>query len=158
MHTDLKSFSVLDNFFVNKSMLDRVEDAAPIHCVTNQSRHSPIMMKVLLPALVQRRARTEDCSRPKRPAWYKASEEDKNRFTAKVNEKLKHIEAPASILCEDVNCTHSGHTDERDSYVIDLLTAIVEVSHQTIPLSKGSDAGGKGTRLHRGLPGWKKKG
>ena len=34
VHTDLKSFSILDNFYVNKDFLDMVEDAGPVHCVT----------------------------------------------------------------------------------------------------------------------------
>ena len=46
IHTDLKSTSVLDNFFLSERLLEHVEDAGPIHLGDNLSRHSPIMMKI----------------------------------------------------------------------------------------------------------------
>ena len=48
LHTDMKSTSILDNFFVSQQLLDLVVDAGPIHLGDNRSRHSPIMMKVRL--------------------------------------------------------------------------------------------------------------
>ena len=46
IHTDLKSTSVLDNFFLSERLLEHVEDAGPIYLGDNLSRHGPIMMKI----------------------------------------------------------------------------------------------------------------
>ena len=46
IHTDLKSTSVLDNFFMNESLLEKVLDAGAVHLGDNPSRHSPIMLKL----------------------------------------------------------------------------------------------------------------
>ena len=49
IHTDMKSMSCIDHFFVNEDLLNRVEDTGVIHLGDNLSRHSPIMMSVRLP-------------------------------------------------------------------------------------------------------------
>ena len=49
VHTDMKSLSTIDHFFVNQRLLDRIKDAGPIHLGDNLSRHSPIMVKIELP-------------------------------------------------------------------------------------------------------------
>ena len=46
VHTDLKSFSILDNFYMNDSLLDQVEDAGALDIGSNLSLHSPIMIKI----------------------------------------------------------------------------------------------------------------
>ena len=77
LHTDLKSSSVLDHFIVNQRLLENIEDAGPIHLGDNLSRHSPIMMKLKLPA-VPMRPKQPEASRTRRPAWYKATVEQKD--------------------------------------------------------------------------------
>ena len=77
MHTDNKSTSILDNFFVNRRLLDCIVDAGPVHLGDNRSRHSPIMIKIEIgnmPAVVKQ----PSLPRPSRPAWYKAKDEQKN--------------------------------------------------------------------------------
>ena len=46
IHTDMKSTYILDNFFMNERLLDKVEDAGVLHFGDNRSRHSPIMLKL----------------------------------------------------------------------------------------------------------------
>ena len=46
MHTDAKSTSILDHFYVNQRLLESITDAGPVHLGDNRSRHSPIIMKV----------------------------------------------------------------------------------------------------------------
>ena len=45
LHTDMKSMSTLDHFFLNQRLLDQVVDAGPVHLGDNLSRHSPIMLQ-----------------------------------------------------------------------------------------------------------------
>ena len=110
VHTDLKSFSILDNFYVNKNLLDQVEDAGPVHCVTNLSRHSPIMMKVKLLEVQPQKVSKEKPVRARRPAWFKASEEEKHLYTSLLDEKLQNILKPDELKCSDVKCEHVHHT------------------------------------------------
>lgn len=59
LHTDFKSSSVIDHFLVNQRLLENIEDAGPVHLGDNLSRHSPIMIRLALPAIQ---------ARPPRPA------------------------------------------------------------------------------------------
>ena len=150
VHTDLKSFSILDNFYVNKDFLEMVEDAGPVHCVTNMSRHSPIMMKVKLREVQLPKASVEPRPRPRQPAWFKASEREKHLFTDLLDNKLKNILQPEALKCIEVQCKCEEHTQERDKFVLDVMCASIEASHQAIPL--------KGKGIKKGCkpkPGWK---
>ena len=151
--TDLKSFSILDNFFVNRDLLNQIEDAGPVHCVTNLSRHSPVMMKVKLREILPPKVPVTLPPQPRRPAWYKASENEKHYYTTLLEEKLSCIEKPHVFLCEDVHCSSAQHTKARDSYVLDVMSAAIEASHQAIPLSKGGSQRKEGVSK----PEWKEK-
>ena len=72
LHTDLKSSSILDHFFVNQRLLDMVVDAGPIHLGDNHSRHSQIMMKITFPEIPEKERQPEP-QHFRKPAWYKAS-------------------------------------------------------------------------------------
>ena len=74
---------------------------------------------------------------PKRPAWYKAEQEDKDKFTDSVRDKLSTLQVPASIMCSNPHCQDATHTAERDSLVIDIMSAVIESSHKFIPMSGG---------------------
>ena len=51
IHTDSRSTSIIDHFFVNERLLNLVTDAGPVHLGDNLSRHSPIMMKIQIEGL-----------------------------------------------------------------------------------------------------------
>ena len=153
IHTDLKSTSILDNFFVSKQLLDMVADAGPIHLGDNQSRHSPIMLKLRLPE-IHLRKKEREILRMKKPAWYKATSDEINQYTTILADKLENITTPDSLSCRDPNCKIEEHRSECDSHVLDVMGALLEVSHACIPLSgTGSSTSAK----HKGsrLPGWK---
>ena len=40
-----------------------------------------------------------------------------------------------SLNCQDPHCQDPQHRTERDSYVLDILSAIIETSHEMAPLS-----------------------
>ena len=44
---------------------------------------------------------------------------------------------PHSLDCTDPLCTDENHSQERDSFVLDIMSPVIEVTHQTIPMSGG---------------------
>ena len=96
MHTDGRSTSILDHFYVNQRLLECITDAGPVHLGDNRSRHSPIMMKVELGSIPER-VQQPTLPRPRKPAWYKANIEQKNEYTALLEQKLAGIPLPASL-------------------------------------------------------------
>ena len=153
VHTDLKSFAVLDHFFVNQRLLDQIVDAAPVHLGDNLSRHSPIMMKLKLDQIVTIKTKQSGKSRLRKPAWYKATQDDRNNYTDTLDIHLKNLTIPDSLSCKDVTCQCSHHSEERDQHVIDILCTLVETSYNCIPLSA---RGRPDSDTHQCLPDWKK--
>ena len=70
LHTDFKSSSIIDNFFVSEKLLDLVEDAGPVHLGDNRSRHSQIVMKLNIANLKAECPKKSDSSNIRKPAWY----------------------------------------------------------------------------------------
>ena len=151
LHTDFKSSSILDNFFVSPQLLDLIEDAGPVHLGDNRSRHSPIIMKLSIADLPSR-PKQPDSVKIRKPAWYKATEMDKNEYTGLLNHKLSDLVPPACLMCSDANCQQVEHTKERDCHVIDVMCAVMEASHECIPLSAKTRPSGK--VMGEKLPGW----
>ena len=153
IHTDYKSTSVIDHFVMNERLVSLVADCGPIHLGDNRSRHSPIMVKLNMGAIPVKQKETSRTV--KRPAWYKASQENISAFTKGVDDRLMSIMVPESIHCSDAECSDPTHSSERDSLVLDILLAIIEVSHSSIPM-----VGGKTVRSDRKdrsgiIPGWR---
>ena len=65
---------------------------------------------------------------PRRPAWYKAEQEHLDAYTATLQTKLSTAAIPESLHCLDPNCKDEQHSQERDKYILDLLSAIIETS------------------------------
>ena len=109
-------------------------------------------MKVKVDQIKIRAAEQPEASRPRRPAWYKATQEQKDQFTDLLDLKLKDLVIPDSLACMDVSCQCEDHSQDRDRHLIDILCSIVETSYECIPLTaKGKS--GKG--VSQSLPGWK---
>ena len=115
-------------------------------------RHSPIMMKINVADLKSECPKTTGSSKIRKPAWYKATESDKNDYTALLGEKLADLVPPDTLNCFDVYCQHEEHTTGRDLHVLDVMCAIIEASHESIPLSAKIRPSGKSKREN--LPGW----
>ena len=101
--------------------------------------------------------------RPRRPAWYKATDDNKSEFTSQLDDKVRHIqrERPDSLNCQDVHCQDNKCRDDRDSYLLDLLSAAIETSHVTIPTNTGGKKNisnpGNGCYSDKCLPGWREE-
>ena len=82
---------------------------------------SPVMMKIELadiPARIQQR----EAARGRKPAWYKATDEDKHQYTTLLEEKLQDIAFPDSYSCRDVNCKMEEHSNQCNGQQISLCS------------------------------------
>ena len=153
VHTDSKSFSTLDHFICNERLLQSITDCGPIHLGDNQSRHSPIMLKLNVGALPIKIK--SNPVRPRRPAWYKATEIQTAQYKEILSLKLAAVPVPDCMDCQDVKCASARHSEDRDGYVLDLLGAMIESSHATIPMVGG---GQSRVRPDSGsVPGWREE-
>ena len=117
------------------------------------SRHSPIVLKLdlgNLPVIKKIKA-----VNPKKPAWYKAEETHREEFTRSVHDRLSILKVPESLNCEDPHCQHGEHSDERDSLVIDIMSSVIESSHQCIPMSGGRRSTKPECPVEQAIPGWR---
>ena len=126
IHTDLKSTATLDHFLVNERLLSLITDAGVLHLGDNPSRHSPIMLKIAIGDIPTRKSVSR--SSVKRPAWYKAEQEHKDQYTEQLSERLGEIPVPHSLLCSDPLCQVQEHTQERDNFVLDIMSTVIKVT------------------------------
>ena len=104
LHVDMKSSSILDHFYVSQQLLELVVDAGPVHLGDNRSRHSPIMMKLNIDNLGSVCPKKVEGGIIRKPAWYKATDDDKQEYTMLLNEKLSSLVPPACLDCSDMEC------------------------------------------------------
>ena len=151
IHTDFISTSTLDHFVVNERLLELILDCGP-------SRHSPIILKLNI-AGIPVKSQVQH-SPPRKPDWYKATEQDIKNYTMELHNRLSSLNAPHCLHCTDILCELSEHSEERDSHVLDILTALIETSHSSIPLSGGkhfvSDPKNS-CLITEAVPGWKEE-
>ena len=57
-----------------------------------------------------------------------------NQYTSKLSEKLAMLELPPQLECQDPHCNIQEDVQARDSLLPDILIAMIETSHETIPL------------------------
>ena len=76
--------------------------------------------------------------------------------------RVDRLVRPDSLLplsgCLDPHCQEESHRQERDSYVLDLMSAMIESSHMTIPLSAGKKNTSNADRschVENSVPGWR---
>ena len=151
VHTDDKTFTSLDHFVCNERLVSLVTDCGVCHFGDNNSRHSPIVLKLDMGALPIRQKPNED--RPRRPGWYKASELQIAQYKTDLQGRLQAIPVPACLDCSDVKCKSESHTSVRDDFVLDNLSAVIEASHANIPMVGGRPGSVRpdcGT-----MPGWR---
>ena len=157
MHTDHKSTSILDNFYVNSTLLPYVEDAGPLHLGDNQSGHSPILLKLRVDDIPRRPQGEGDVCLPRRLAWHKAESDQLKKYSEELTRRLESLEMPESMKCTDVKCKEARCSEERDSFVTDVVAAWIEASYLTIPMSPNPASKTEGKQRRLKLPGWKEK-
>ena len=156
LHTDDKSTSVLDNFYMNERLLERVRSAGPLHLGDNLSRHSPIMLTLAIPDVPASRSEPENVViRPRPLAWEKATLQQSQEYQAKLQAGLEEVEVPACLSCSNTRCTIPDHSTARDKFVVDIMCKVVEAGYTTIPLTPAPKSTNAGSKSHVLLPGWK---
>ena len=151
IHTDGRSKSVLNHFLLSPRLLPLVVGCGIVERGDNRSRHCPIWLKLQLGILPP--SKTSSKWVPRRPAWTKASLDEKFAYKQNLHTRLLDIEARAVVggeasvaeclKCEDPHCKVSHHSETRDSYMLDILSAIIESSHVSLPTYGGCWVGDK---------------
>ena len=85
-------------------------------------------------------------------AWPRATGEDHSDYTRLLALKLEEIPSPQE--CSNVKCQSEVHSTATDSFLLDIMSSIIECSYQCIPLAPRSRAGRK-SKSNTALPGWK---
>ena len=114
------------------------------------------MLKLSIGSLPTKKPCTQ--SVPKRPAWYKAEEAEINSYTYSLHEKLSELITPPELDCHHVHCSQAEHLQARDSYLLDVLIAMIETSHEFIPMGGGKRKKwdpDKNCEVESALPGWR---
>ena len=119
----------------------------------NPSRHSPIYVKFNFGNIPANSGTKEKIC--KKPAWYRANNEDIEFYTETLHNKMKGIFIPDCLYCTDIVCKDKEHSANRDSLMMDILCTLVETSHQTIPLTSGKKRGNNESNcpINTALPG-----
>ena len=157
-HTDNKSFSSIDHFIVNPRLLNHIESCAPVHLIDNLSRHAPIMLKLKVNEIPSNK--TVNIEKPRKPSWYKANQRQVKKYTNDLDHKIQNINPPECLECTNVNCDNVElHSQERDNYLVDLLSAAIESMHENIPLSgkKPPNKPNDNCPVTQCIPGWKEQ-
>ena len=148
VHIDHVSTSILDHFMMDSELLKVVQDAGALHLGDNLSRHSPIMIKLKL-GLLPKREKVE-VAKLRRPAWYKAGEVEREAFKLEMRIRLQMLNMPECLHCTDPHCKAEDHSSSRDGYMLDVMGALIECSHSTIPMAGGKEVKQK----QESIPGW----
>ena len=90
VHTDGCSRSLLDHFLLSPRLLPLVEGCGIVERGDNRSRHCPIWLKLKLGSLPLRKPSSKYI--PKRPAWGKATSEQKAAFREHLEARLNQLE------------------------------------------------------------------
>ena len=131
MHTDFVSTAVLDHFLVSERLVPLVESCQVLHRGDNLSQHSPILLSLRvgdIPTKDKVRIR-----KAKKPAWHKATDDILKEFKHDMRERLAARSVPDCLSCVDPHCGDPAHSEERDSFMLDILCSVVESSHIVLP-------------------------
>ena len=91
---------------------------------------------------------------PIKPSWPKASLDNMEDYSASLKHILEALSLQQTLSCNDQHCSDPAHSQQRDSNMLDILLAIVETSHTTLPLSGGTKVGGKTKTGCNTITGW----
>ena len=89
--------------------------------------------------------------------WYKAHSDDLYCYTSELQERLLNLQVPRSLSCNNVHCNDSLHSQQRDEFVIDIMSHVIETTYDCIPLNnltKTKQSPKKHCPLEKNIPGW----
>ena len=113
------STSIIDHFAGNSRVLNSVAEGGVFHHAENTSNHSPIFVKLDVGNL---QVSVESCKSSPRTSWSKASDEAKSKYRDAVATKLRCLQIPESLNCNNLHCKE--HSDMVSNYTIGVLEAV----------------------------------
>ena len=151
-HTNVMGdgLATLDHFIVSASLLGKIVFVGACHPGDTPSNHDPIIMKLRLGSIPYKDDATN--SKYRTPAWRNASTTDASNYTNDMKERMKNIDIPKSLYCVDHNCQCEDHLKNQESFLLDVITQMVECSYQHIPMTKKFTGRRRSTKT---LWGWK---
>ena len=112
--------AILDHFFWSERLEEKVIDAGVLHLPDNKSDHSPTYC-VLEFQDVQQEV-IEQVQQKPRPNWKKASQEQKDNYKVKLEDRIGKLVVPPSVTnCRNVKCVDQEHKEELDIFTMELL-------------------------------------
>ena len=143
--------SIIDHFFCTNNLMEAAKDAGVLHFPDNKSDHSPVYS--VLSHLNIAVDVTNVIKQDPKPSWKSASEQDKNLYKIKLEEKLSNINVPVTMVaCRDVQCTNPEHKDMVDKLTMEVLEAVQVSAEECLPFPSGGNC--DATR-RTPIPGWK---
>ena len=87
-----------------------------------------------------------------KPCWKRASGKQKENYSFQLDQKLKKIKIPKSVVdCDDIHCKKSDHCSDADEFMIDILDCVEASSFENLPITKPSSKKPSGLKS---MPGW----
>ena len=129
----------LDHILTLTSSKHQIVNAGVLHLVENMSDHEPIYTIIKADHEDKNNLnKVKNETKPK-PKWKNASSDQKLEYNDVLFQKLLNMNVPSDLLnCTDVNCNNPFHKEEIDLYVKEILEAVSDSGHQTIPSSSKS--------------------
>ena len=143
--------SIIDHFFLSKTVSNSIKDAGVLHIPENLSDHCPIYCKIA----AEINTHSEENKNPyqileSKPKWQKASSEEKSNYKHALDEKLKDVSVPLCITeCRDVHCTDETHKRNCDKLMLDILQMIEKSAYDELPVNSLNIKNNK-----KGIPRW----
>ena len=130
-HFNLSRFSIIDHFIIPSGFRSMLQNVSVIHNVDNLSDHEPISVDLNLDIGLLARIDRQCCNRP---AWYKATAEQKCQYAECVSSLLHLVQVPSdAVLCKDANCTNPEHQTVLSKYCHDIAQCCLNAGAQCIP-------------------------
>ena len=83
------------------------------------SRHSPILIELDVGAIPSKQKQSSWL--PKKPAWYKATTVEMDKYKADMQGRLQSLAVPDTLGCSNPQCCDPEHSGDRDKFVLDIL-------------------------------------
>ena len=144
---DTTHTSVIDHFFWNEYLDSHISSAGVLHLPHNLSDHSPVYCVVQNDETSLQKEEIKK-SEPK-PSWKKATQDERNKFFKKLDQRLKCSDVPDEVTsCNDVHCKNVNHKATCDDYVLNILNIMEQTARDTLPIPKPRETS------HKSIPRW----
>ena len=149
---DITYTSIIDHFFLSKTVSNSINNAGVLHLPENLSDHCPIYCKISGEINIDSEEIQNPCQtlNPK-PSWKKASPMEKSNYSHTLDDKLKRLTVPLCITeCRDVHCTDENHKTMCDKFMLDILQCIEKSAYDELPVNSRNVK----NSYKKGIPRW----